>query len=410
MLRMRKFEIIDLWNSQGDKRGVYYEEVKSFLDLLNGDAISEEKFPPFRDAESLRLIQEVDNAELVDGEWYAMVTPYGKTCLSALCSGTQYGLTVIDNSRKGLYTRYMPVGENVWKLLAELSMDILIAVTEDDIGDSLWNIRVDNDYIFENYDYHGQSVEAYVHANKLVRVLYFENNRLHTDRFDDSMRYIWKHDIPGVLEYIEKNCNPPVKLYPDSGEITIFEIDELMQFSGKFNDEKLGDIDYFWMLEELQNMRETMTEAEYQQKLETLEQSEAYKHYLYYRDELKLVNHMAYKPRMGDCTKQPLLIVRRYEDGTYLISGGITVKYPDFSEVFTEVEVYVNSEGSTFILVVDDNEVVGRRENLSQAYLGFLVTKNKIEIFDKDEALWRFGEMLREAYESGKYTIEEGVY
>ena len=148
MLRFRQFKRNDIILHTTDRKVRLYNE-NIFYSLLNGDACKKEKFAPFRDEESLRVITELDKATLVDGEWYAMVTPFGKTCLSALSSGAKYALTVIENSKHGIYTEFSVVGDNVWKLLSELDIDILIAVTSSKHGDNYILFDV-TEFIIEN--------------------------------------------------------------------------------------------------------------------------------------------------------------------------------------------------------------------------------------------------------------------
>lgn len=75
------------------------------------------RVPPFRDPESLLFIHEVDRGRLVKGDWYSYVSPYGRTCMSSLCGGTQYALTLIDHSRRNIYTTYEPYEEDIWQKL-----------------------------------------------------------------------------------------------------------------------------------------------------------------------------------------------------------------------------------------------------------------------------------------------------
>lgn len=75
---MIRFRIADIKEVFENEKLVLYEK-RDFYRLLEGDALADEKFPPFRDAESMRLIREIDKAEFVENDWYSMVTPYGRT-------------------------------------------------------------------------------------------------------------------------------------------------------------------------------------------------------------------------------------------------------------------------------------------------------------------------------------------
>ncbi len=93
------------WDLMAERRIVMYDK-ENFYWLVQGDTATEKKEPPFRDDDSVRFIREVDHAEFVEGDWYSIVTPYNRTDMTALCGGTRYALTVIDNSRYGRYTSY----------------------------------------------------------------------------------------------------------------------------------------------------------------------------------------------------------------------------------------------------------------------------------------------------------------
>lgn len=59
---------------------------EDFFHIVNGNIGDEEKQRPFQDEDSLRFIREIDRAEFVGGEdWYSIVTPYGRTNVTALC-------------------------------------------------------------------------------------------------------------------------------------------------------------------------------------------------------------------------------------------------------------------------------------------------------------------------------------
>lgn len=107
--------------------------VRDVLGSVDGPSV-----PPFRDPESLLFIREVDHGHLVDGDWYSYVSPFGRTCMSSLCGGTQYALTVIYNSRKGIYTAFAGYGDDIWQRLQSLDMDILVGFHPAHYGHGLY--------------------------------------------------------------------------------------------------------------------------------------------------------------------------------------------------------------------------------------------------------------------------------
>lgn len=126
-------------------------EHSDFHDLLCGNAGVEEKYPPFRDKESAELIRTCNYSEFVEGEWYAMITEYGKTCLEACCGSVRYALTVIANSRRGIYTELGSAGDNVWRYLAGIEMEILIAY----YPKTKYNLPIGIPFILKDYETDG---------------------------------------------------------------------------------------------------------------------------------------------------------------------------------------------------------------------------------------------------------------
>lgn len=159
----------------------YYSE-ENFYRLLNGCAVVKDKSPPFRDEESVQLIRKIDHAEFVEGDWYSIITPFGRTCLSALCSSTKYALVLLNNSRKNMYTQIRLVGKNVWNVLNELSIPIKIGVTHDDIHKIFMSGFCHSPYIIDNFNYQDKTYVAYV------------DNRIYSREpiIQDEMLYIGK--------------------------------------------------------------------------------------------------------------------------------------------------------------------------------------------------------------------------
>ena len=407
---MIKVRFVDSFpNSFADKkRAISYSE-EDFYGILNGRAWVDEKYAPFRDEESLRFIEEVDKATLVEGEWYAMVTPFGKTCLSALSGGTKYALVLVANSAKGVYTEYFHAGENVWKILGELPMDILIAIRRKDMIFP-WNCPMYCDYVLENYLHEGKETVAYVHNKEYFTEPYFKEGYWHISGFDNSICYRRQMNIRNVLAYIEKNAKPKEKLYDDLKEYSTLELQELLQpLLGE--DEPLIYSDYQWYVDDLKRSMDEEDE-EYKMYLEKYRSDapEEYEEYLYYMNDLKFVNHMAYIPEMGWCRRQKFLIIQKNTDGSYCIYSRLSIKNPSYNEILEDVIPYAKEDAERFLLVVDVNEIIIDDSDIENAYLGFKISKDRIELYDENEALCEFGKMLKEAYESGNYIIDDGVY
>ncbi len=161
LIHVRIFRNEELRQCNQEWNYSYYSE-ENFYRLLNGCAVVKDKFPPFRDEESVQLIRKIDNAEFVEGDWYSIITPFGRTCLSALCSSTKYALVLLDNSKRNIYTQIRLIGENVWDVLNELSMPIKIGVTQNDIHKIFISGFCRSPYVIDNFNYQGKTYVAYV--------------------------------------------------------------------------------------------------------------------------------------------------------------------------------------------------------------------------------------------------------
>ena len=61
----------------------------------------------FTDEASCSLLRTLHGDAAVEGKWYRRTTPEGKPCLPAISAEVKYGLTVIENSRQGVYTNFV---------------------------------------------------------------------------------------------------------------------------------------------------------------------------------------------------------------------------------------------------------------------------------------------------------------
>lgn len=186
-------------------------EQKSFFRLLGG--LGHPQAPPFRDRESLKFIREVDQGELIEGDWYSYLSPYGRTSMCYLCGGTQYALTCIDNSRRGIYTRRRNYGKDIFARLGEIEQDILIACPVwEEQGDISCMLRVFPPCIIENYRHNGQEQEVLYDPSASPPVLDFK-----------EYRYIWQEDLPNLLQKLKHRLDraaltwsfPPAEVSPE---------------------------------------------------------------------------------------------------------------------------------------------------------------------------------------------------
>jgi hypothetical protein len=100
----------------------------------------------------------------------------------------------------------------------------------------------------------------------------------------------------------------------------------------------------------------------------------------------------------------------RYDDGTYAIRGELTVKYPEFYYMVLAMLEQRHEHRITFGLFVDVDELLDNVEDMKHTLHGFCVTYDSLEMFDKEEAIKKFGAFLKEAYESGKCMVSKEFY
>lgn len=161
--------------------------------------------PPFRDPESLMFIQQVDQGHLVEGDWYSYVSPYGRTCMSSLCGGTQYALTLIYRSRKGQYTSYEPYYEDIWQRLQSLSMDILVLYDPNSPESGLCVLPSElKGCIVENASIGGTVYKKAVYDADCGKNYMDDSGVFHFDGWLDDYKWIWGEHLKEIFEYFER--------------------------------------------------------------------------------------------------------------------------------------------------------------------------------------------------------------
>lgn len=186
-------------------RIVRYDK-ECFYNLVQGSILDEEKEPPFRNEDSARFIREIDHAEFVEGDWYSIITPFNRTDMTALCGGTRYALTVIDNSRYGIYTTFDGYGKDIWGRLADLSLDVLICMKTSELSASCpclsFAMEIEEKVVIENYRYQGEEREAYLHRD-YQRGSYIQDGRLYVENEFQEFIFQLERDFALLIEEAE---------------------------------------------------------------------------------------------------------------------------------------------------------------------------------------------------------------
>ncbi len=414
MIRVRLFSTSEMVNasvlssSSETSYKVCCYEVNSFYRILNGNAWSKKKYPPFRDKESIGLMKFVDGAELVENDWYSMVTYYGRTCLSALCSGTKYGLTVIANSKKGIYTTYKEVGENVFQYLQGLKMDILIAYKKEDVSETGHLPFKICPYILENFEYEGKEVEALVESG-LDSVKELEDGTLKISPWQDKFAYNWLSDLSGVLDNLDaylcmlestKVLMQPVK------EFDYLEYGNLIQSHGT---NVIDDFDCSMELELLEEEKSLLTEKEREEWFNRITQMPDWEEREYWHS-VKIMNHLVEIPEESLFKYLPYLVIKYIEKEGYFIYNDVSVKYPEFEEAFLDNRERMLGNNFKLAIVLDVNNEVTKSEQVIEVMYGFKFSEGRVEVFDKKTALVEFKDTLSKALSSGKCKVGKIVY
>ncbi len=340
--------------------------VRDFYRLVEGIAGIENKTPPFRDADSMRFIREIDHAEFVEGDWYSIVTPFGRTNVTALCGGTRFALVVLHNSRLGVYTniKYHPsYGEDIWSRLGVVSVDILVAFDISKLDPSSPYLPIRADYMIENYPYQEKIVPAHIACNRGGEMC-FKDGVYFGDNYFPDLAYRWYKDIGGLIAATERlikehgrSCPFPPKTYP------------LGDFPEIFDEEGSDGVP----------MESGFMIKSFLQKMELEEPTVKYP-----------VN----------------LVITKASDGRCMIEQLCSVKYPTYSETVKDhFELFTKREDEVYVLVLDAGQFYEGADTLQYAIWGIRAYECVLELYDGVKVLEEFLRELKDPYERGNLFI-----
>lgn len=394
---------------------------KSYFKNLLDTAWEDEPRIPFRDAESLQFLKETYDITFVsDEDWYSVICEGSRSDITCLYESIQFGLAAIDISKKGVYTQFQRAEEKIWTVLANLPIDILIAMRISKMG--LFGEHISGtDYLIENYPYRGQAIEVFVKQWIVEKDFYTpvpeyrENNTnhgLHTGRdgkyYSDetvipyAFQYYWKNDMEGIIKKIEELRKDRIVIADTTRTFDIFELGQLLSH----------DKNCIMMLDYLNDLKWISDDEKQGNCIHChngRQSKECYDEYLYFRDKFRVISHLVVAPKPWH-RKLPVMMVDKNNDGTYFVHGGLTVKNPEFHELFYEVITGRSTERERFILIVDVEELLESVHDIKEAVCGFHVLADSVHVYDSYEGTQMFGEALKEAYYSGKCIIDTDFY
>lgn len=208
-----------------------------------------------------------------------------------------------------------------------------------------------------------------------------------------ALQYYWRNDIEGIIKYIDKKKRR-FRLEEIRKEYSVFEFAKVL---GKDEEAILHYdcvrefISLFFSNEEEQS--------------DDIEDE-----YLYFRDKFKVISHISIAPGNAIMRKLPILMVDKNSDGSYWVHGDLTCKYPEFYQAIGQVIEDRNQDGERFVLIIDTDELLDSVKDIDHAIYGFRVMPDSIEVFDVEDAVLLFGQMLKEAVASGRCKVDNDFY
>lgn len=385
-------------------------QVECFRYLLRCCLDEEAERPPFRDDESRQLLNGEGLTFVSKEDWYSVYGegPLGRErdSISNIPKWLKFALVAIHYSRQGTYTwmdsTCVPY-ERAWRLLSDMPFDILAAVKIPDIkavASIFHSFSMFPPCKIINYPYESQLIEVTVtETESIIKSQYLgtalpksfvpgTGYGLSTDKegnyysflmgIEYAFQYYWKNDIPGIIQYIEKNYPEKVRLGEIHEIYNTFTLAEALGCSGEFF-------------------------------LAQAQREEDYKDYVYFRDTFQFISHLSAVPEVT-FRKLPVMMVDKNHNGSYRIHGTLTVKYPELQECICDVVEERCPYRERYILVVDVEELLDSARDIDRAVYGFRLLSDSLEIFDRYDAVRMFGRMLKEAYTSGACVIDEEFY
>lgn len=364
-------------------RSICIYDSSCFINLVNGSIAEENKVPPFRDEDSARFIHEIDHAEFVEDDWYSIITPYNRTCLTALCGGTQYALTVINNSRYGIYTSYDGYGNDIWNRLADLSIDVLIYIRTDKLNVSFpalpFAFGFDETALIENYRYEGNEIEVYVDKPLTNHGVVEKDGKFYVDNCFEEFCFSWQRDFDKLLKWAEKALEH--EMYSHKPIISNYQ-----DFIATLDSYAANAFLYDWDDED-----ETIM----------------------WLSSLQFHNYMKYVPVTAQ-VKYPMYLVMKKNKQTQqcVASNKCGFKYPTFSEAliidFMRLPDEEKDAYELLVVIIDSEAFQSGADTLKNVLWAFRFYDNIIELYDDTNIYKVFIDFIKQPFEDGLVTFEEG--
>lgn len=368
-----------------DEKIICEYDRNSFIRIVNGFPSERDKKPPFRDEDSMRFIREIDRAEFVENDWYSVVTPFNRTCMTALCGGTQYALTVIHNSRRGIYTSVENYNEDIWGRLANLSIDVLVYVKVYKMCDYFASLDIpyssNISIMIENYRYEGKEMEAYISKDVGYKGRIIKDGKLYVaDCFEDFC-FSWHRNFDQLIK----------------------EAESLLKAQRYKHSPIVSNIKDFVSTLNLDNARDFFESMYIDDKwLEFLKD---------WLEPIEFHNYMEYIPDES-LNKYPMYFAMKKNKNTQecVAKQCFGVKYPTFSEAMMSDFMWLPEEETAdyelLIIVLDSELFLNGADEMKSALWAFKNYDNVMEMYDGDGIYDIFLDFIKQPFENGLVTFD----
>ncbi len=359
--------------------------------LVEGSPCEEVEEPPFRDADSLKVLREVADAEFVKGDWFGIDFRYeGRSCITAVKECVQHALVAVANSRKGIYTSLEWYPEKGWEVLADLSMDILLYL-------EVWKISP----IYPLLD-----IPDSVYGKILIENHRYENRRvdgmLIRDMGGDKLS-----EAGGVLisNYFDQYCFD----WREHLDLLIQKAEQVLKKKGDWYRHKpvISDVSDF-----ASALKPDFAKGFYECLMICPPEASASRNCRIVRSSLKdlQIHNYLYGIPTESVERYPMYLVmtKDTETGACTVSMKGGVKYPTFSEAMTEDFVMPEGGGGTCVtltVVIDAGMFYHRENSFENAVWAFKYYDNIMELYDNIRIYDEFVRFIKQPFEDGLVTV-----
>lgn len=384
---------------------------------------------PFRDEYSIRFLKDTWNMEFVsEDDWYSIQSPEeGRFSLSGLSRAMKYALTLLHYSRKGSILSFRICSEKIWKVLDTMPFDILVAMNISKIKNFHYTL-LGIDYVIENFPFHNRVLQVqigymytknngYEEVEKHKGVALYQKdgkyfiNAIYVD--DYFCQFRWQKYIKEIVSHAEF-CIRTEKTLMEKKLVNGY-VDFMHLLGIEEDDAFRGYNDYYYYLSFFTDLlkNKEITQSEYDVLLleEQKKNDKSFQEYLWLINDLQIISYLYIVPYIEYFNSFPMLIVDKYPNGSYKIWSEGLHKVRNFEDVLQEMVFDKYTENCIrYITVVNMGVVFQSVEDIKYTACGFKITKNCIEIFDKNEALKTFHHIATEALNSKECEVCEDAW